>query len=49
MLMGRVIRGDGLSPLEIVVYFSAVEEGKNVLASRVHEVLVDVIHIVVDK
>lgn len=46
--MPGVIRGDGFGSLEIVVDFLAIEDVEDEFSSGVHEMLIDVVHGVVN-
>lgn len=48
MGMPGILRRDSLGSLYIIINLLPVEQGEDPLASRMHEVLIDVIHTVID-
>jgi len=48
MAVPGIIRCDTFGPLEVKVYLFSIENIEDELSSRVHEMLVDVVHIVID-
>lgn len=48
VLVPGVVGGDGLGSFQVVIDFFSIEEIEYKLSTRVHEVLVYVIHVIVD-
>lgn len=48
MRVPRIIGRDGLCALDIVVDFLAVEQREDAFSSGVHEVLIDIVHAVIN-
>lgn len=48
MCVSGIIRGDGLCTLDIVIDFLPIKQCKNAFSSRMHEVLIDIVHTVIN-
>jgi len=47
--MSWVIGSNGFCAFQIVVYFLSIQDVENGFSSRMHEVLINIIHTIVDK